>query len=905
MRFQLLGPLEVVHDGKPLPIRAVKQRVVLAALLVDSNRSVPLDVLVSRVWDGSPPSRTALHNLVMRLRHALGADVIRTSSDGYLVHVSDDDLDLRRFDVLVRQAKVEDSPERVSALLGEALALWRGDPLADVPSEALQREVVPGLVERRLTAVEQRVEADLELGRHHDLIAELRELTDHHPLREHFWHQRMRALHRSGRRAEALDCYRQVAKVLADELGLDPGAPLRELHQRILEGDSTRTATLPVPRQLPTRTPHFVGRDQELGRLGDFLGLAGKTVVITALNGTAGIGKTTLAVHWAHQNTDQFPDGQLYVNLRGFDPAGEPMHPAVAIRGFLDALAVPPDRIPTSLDAQAALYRSLLAERRVLVVLDNARDADQVRPLLPASPTCLVLITSRNQLTGLVAREGARPLPLDLLSRTEAVELLVRHLGRDRVDAEPEAVDELVEYCARLPLAVALMAARAAVDPRLCLRVLADHLRDEQTRLDTLDADDPANGIRAVFSYSYQQVSPAAARLFRLLSAHPGPDISVAATASLADLPVAAVERVLDELTTARMLTRSAADRFTMHDLLRSYAGEQEDEERRAAVHRVLDHYLHTVFAACEQLYPHRVMTALGSPVPGAAPEHLANQDEALTWCESEYHVLLGIVDLAAETGFDEHAHRIPWAFASYLNHFGLHRDWVRTQQVAIGATERLGDDGSRAEAHIFIGQAHGRQGDFERAFDHLTTALEIYRRLDNPVGQASAHGSLAWASSFLRRYEDSLAHSLRSAEFYQLTGRSVGECRALNAAAVAVSDLGDHERGLDYALQALRVAETSEDLYSEAILRDTIGMVHNRLGNHAQAVDWLDRAVEVSVEHCSRDDQVMIFNTMGDALRGVGDIAGARRSWERALRIGENLPNPDIELLQAKLRGS
>lgn len=906
MKFRLLGPLEVVVDGARLPVRASKLRVLLASLLVDANRVVPFDELMANVWDDELPTRTALHNLVMRLRHALGSDVIRTHADGYLVAAGEADLDLSRFEALIGRAKAERDPARISALLTEALELWRGEPLADVPSEVLHRAVVPGLVERRLMAIEQRVEADLALGRHHDLIAELGELTDRHPLREHFWAQRMLALHRSGRQADALSAYRAISGILADELGVDPGQRLREAHQQVLNGDlGTAAGGHLVPRQLPTRTPHFVGREEELHLLGKFLGMTGETVVISALGGAGGIGKTTLAVHWAHQIADRFPDGQLYVNLRGFDAASDALQPGEAIRGFLDAFSTPPDRIPTNLQAQAALYRSLLSDRRVLVILDNARDADQVRPLLPASPTCLVLITSRNPLTSLVAREGARPVPLDLLTPDEAIDLLGNHLGHDRVAAEPAAAAELVDHCAGLPLALALMAARAAVNPRLALRDLTRELRDAQRRLDALDADEPDNGVRAVFSWSYRQLTPAAARMFRLLGVHRGPDISLAAAASLAGTPLDETRQVLDELTKAHLVNEDSQHRFALHDLLRAYAAEQSDDGRQAALRRVLDHYLHTALAACAKLYPHRALIQLAEPAPGTTPEDITDPDLALAWYNAEHQVLLATAALAGDAGFDSHAHRIPWVIASYLNHFGHHHEWVRTQRIAITATERLGDDDGRAHAHVLVGQAHGRLGDYEQAIEDLTLALDIYQKVDNALGLAAAYGSLAWVCKFLGRHDEFFAHSLRSAELYRITGHPLGECRALNAVAFAHTDLGNYEQAVVHSLQALAIARDIGDLDTEANVLDTVGVAYHRLGDHERALEYLRLSADLCVEHCPLNEQVTVFGNLGDVLHTSGDLAGARQAWRRALEIAENLPGVDVEEIRTKLRGS
>ncbi|MEO6088998.1 MAG: BTAD domain-containing putative transcriptional regulator [Umezawaea sp.] len=903
MEFRLLGPLEVVHGGLPLPIRAGRQRAVLAALLVDADRVVPLDVLIARVWNDDPPSRTALHNLVMRLRHALGADVIQTRADGYLIEVSDDELDVRRFDELVRRAKGTEDPRRASALLAEALALWRGEPLADVSSDRLQREVVPGLVERRLAAVEQRIEADLLLGRHTDLIPELRELTDRHPLREHFWHQRMRALHLAGRQAEALDCFRQVGEVLADELGVDPGPELSELHQRILDGDRTRARTPTVPHQLPTRTPHFVGRAAELRRLGGFLDLAAETVVISAVNGSAGLGKTALAVHWAHQAADRFPDGQLYVNLRGFDAANEPMHPGEAVRSFLTALDVPSERVPRTLDTQTALYRSLLADRRMIVLLDNARDADQVRPLLPASPSCLVLVTSRNQLTGLVAREGARPVPLDLLSDDDAVGLLRGHLGAGRVAAEPDAVAELVEHCAGVPLALSLMAARGAVNPRLSLRALTDDLHDEQTRLDALDDDDPTNGMRAVFSYSYRQLSAPAARLFRLLGSHPGPDVSVGAAASLAGSPVSETSRLLAELAAAHLVRTHMPSRFVLHDLLRVYAAEQPDAERRTAVHRMLDHYLHTAAATNSVLHGSRTMIELDPPLPGVHLEPFASAAEAALWSETEHRVLVTVISLAARQGFDRHAWQLPWAIAANLDHEGKWADWADTQLIALAAAERLGDLHAQERAHAALGHAFARLEDLDTARKHFTHVLALSESLGDQRTQAGAHNNLGWMAEQEGRFDIALDHARQALELYSALEDRNAQGRAHGAIGWDYAQLNELDLAMQHAEQALEVFRDGSDPRYLASSLDTIGFTHHRAGRYDLAVAHLRHAL--SVAHGDRFHESALLTHLGDALHAAGDPEGAREAWQKALALLEALGHANADDVRTRLRGS
>ena len=592
MDFGLLGPL-VVRDGtRYVPVSAPRQRVLLAALLLKAGRVVGLDTLAEVLWEGQPPAgaRGALHSAVQRLRSTLGpagAGLVETRPPGYLIRVDDGEFDVREFSVLAARghaAAAAGTWAQAAGLLREALGLWRGDPLADVPSQLLRdREAAP-IEDQRRQALAARIDADLHLGRHGEVVAELRQLITAHPLHEQFHAQLMLSLYRSGRPADALATYQDVRRVLAGELGIDPGPELRLLHQRILAADSELllaagelSSSAPaelsppapgrggpaagqdrvVPRQLPTATRHFAGRAEALKALAALAAEAAEAshgTVISVIDGTAGIGKTTLALYFAHQVAERFPDGQLYVNLRGFDPAGPPMTPVEAIRLLLAALAVPVARIPAGLDAQAGLYRSLLAGQRMLVLLDNARDVDQVRPLLPASPGCLVIITSRSQLTSLVAAEGAAPLTLDVLTDAEAQELLSRRLGPERVAGEPSAAGELIQLCARLPLALSIAAARTASQPGLSLAALTADLRDARRRLDALDAGHAAANVRAVFSWSYQQLDAPTARLFRLLGLHAGPDISAAAAASMAGLPLDEGRRRLGELTRAHLL---------------------------------------------------------------------------------------------------------------------------------------------------------------------------------------------------------------------------------------------------------------------------------------------------------------------------------------------------------------
>ena len=664
----MLGPLEVRTREGWCGIGAPKWRALLAALLLRPGQIVPTERLIDELWGDDPPpgARKLVSGYVLRLRRMIDdpdGRVLVTRSPGYQLLAAHADFDAGQFENLLtagRQALAQGDAGQAADLLVRALALWRGQALADVPPGPLVTFESDRLEELHLTALELRIEADLGCGRDTEVVAELRRLTAEHPLREGLWGELMRALHSSGRPAEALAVYAQAREVIADQLGADPGPELQQLHQRILTGDLAPAGRPPageapagvrepaaagyrqpgVPRQLPAGVRHFVGRAEELGRLSGLLDEtsgAGGAVVISAIGGTAGIGKTALAVHWAHQNAEKFPGGQLYVNLRGFDPSGMPTAAATAVRGFLGALGVPPASVPGDLDAQVALYRSLLAGRRLLIVLDNARDADQVRPLLPGTASCPVLVTSRNQLAGLVAADGAIPLPLGLLTPGEACELLSRRLGRERVVREEQAAGELAELCARLPLALNIAAARAVLRPGRSLAALVSELRGTRQRLDPLTTGDSSADLRAVFSWSCHTLGTTAARMFRLLGLHPGPDISVPAAASLAALGRDQARRALDELKAAHLLTEHTPGRYTCHDLLRAFAAEQAhilDTEtgRSAARHRVLDHYLRTAHAAFTVLYPGWIPLDLPPPVPGVAPEDFADQGQALAW---------------------------------------------------------------------------------------------------------------------------------------------------------------------------------------------------------------------------------------------------------------------------------
>jgi DNA-binding SARP family transcriptional activator len=709
----LLGPLRVSVAGRPVELPAGRLPALLAVLALAAGRPVSVDRLATAVWgeDLSVDARANVQSNVRRLRRLLGAELVATRGGGYALEVEPDRVDALRFVRLLDLAAA--APDRATQRdrLVEALGLWRGTPFDGVRSDWLEQTQAPWLQERYLAGLERRIDLDLADGSAVDLAAELGELTGRHPLRESLWVRLLVALTRAGRPAEALERYEAIRTRLAEELGTDPGPELRQAHADLLAGrppaaaSSAPQAHQVVPRQLPADTDAFTGREAALkaldGLLADPDAPAPRPLAIAAIAGTAGIGKTALAVHWAHRVADRFPDGHLYVNLRGFDPSGSPMEPAEAIRGFLDALQVPAPQVPVGLDAQAGLYRSLLAGRRMLVLLDNARDADQVVPLLPGAPGCLVLVTSRDQLAGLVAA-GAQPLALDLLGRDEAVRLLARRLGHDRVTAEPDATGELVGRCAGLPLALAIVAARAATHPEFPLAALAGQLREARDGLDGFDGGDTATDVRAVFSWSYHRLGAPAARLFRLLGLHPGPDTGAGAAASLAGVPVARARALLAELARAHLVGEHAPGRYALHDLLRAYAAElahagDSGGDRRAAIHRLLDHYLHTARDADLLLYPHGEPVTPAAPQPGVTPERLSGRDQAMAWFTAEHPVLLAAMEQATRAGFHQHTCQLAWTLDVFLHRRGHWHDRAATQRAALEAARRLGDRGAQA----------------------------------------------------------------------------------------------------------------------------------------------------------------------------------------------------------------
>jgi DNA-binding SARP family transcriptional activator len=950
MEFGILGAVAVWADGRPVDAGHARQRAVLAVLLLDLGRAVPVEMLIDRVWGDDPPRsvRNVVYGYVARLKAliATGQDAdgpeanvsLSRRTGGYLLQAGPDQVDLVRFRRLVARASAAGDDERAAAL-GEAVGLWRGPALAGLDSPWLNAMRATLELERASAAADL-TDIRLRRGEHGALAAELAALAAESPADERVAGQLMLALYRCGRQAEALRWFEQTRQYLASELGADPGPALRALHEQILRADpslaaprlATRAAG-PVPHELPADVPVFTGRAAELAELDRMLGppaaAAGPgldraglapdgsrsapngsgpapAAVISAVSGTAGVGKTALAIHWAHRASARFPDGQLHVNLRGYDPA-RPVSAADALAGFLRALGVPGPDIPPGADQRAARYRSLLAGQRVLIVLDNAASAEVIRPLLPGTPGCAVLVTSRDALAGLVARDGAARLELDLLPLGEAVALLSELIG-ERARADPGAAAALAGQCARLPLALRVAAELAAARPAVPLAGLVADLAGQQRRLDLLDAaGDPRTAVRAVFSWSYQQLGEESARMFRLLGIHPGPDITAAAAASLAATAEAHARRLLRELSRAHLIAEHVAGRYACHDLLRAYAADQarqtdSDTDRREATGRMLDHYLHTAARATLPLDPAMEPVALTAPRPGVTPEQPADYLQTLAWFEAEHQVLLAALSLAAESGFDTHAWQLPWAMESFLRVRGHWQESAATQRAALAAATRLGDAAGQALSGRLLANAYTDLGHYDQALGYYAGSLTLYQRLGNRPGEAQIERSLGMLAERQGRYADALGHAEQTLRLYQAIGDKAAEAGGLNKVGWCHALLGHYQQARALCTEALALSVEAGDRWTEALALHSVGYAEHHLGNFAEAAAWYERALSIARGAGARFHEAETLTHIGDARHAAGDLAQARENWQQALAIFEDLQHPGAGQVRAKL---
>ena len=879
--YRVLGPLEVLLGGEPVPVPSGRCHVLLATLLLRPNQFVSVDELVDHVWDGDPPSADrapkTLQMVVRRLRVALGAaDCVRTRSGGYLAELDPEQLDLLRFRELAR-----------SGDFGAASALWRGPVLGNVASERLHRDDVPRLADERLAVLERRIDADLDEGLSGELVAELRSLVAEHPLRESFWRHLVLALHRSGRQAEALRAYQEVRERLADELGVDPGPRLRELHEQILRSDTAPGVRPQVPRQLPAAVRNFVGRGEELGLLDEPAG-------VTVVHGVGGIGKTTLALRWAHSVRDDFPDGDLYVNLRGFDPDGQPVPPATAAETLLVGLGV--DDVPAGAEARFALLRTTLAERRVLLVLDNAATSRQVLPLLPGTPGARVVITSRNQLRELVSRHDATSVGLRQLEFEHARSLLAAVLGEDRLDAEPGPAREIVRRCAGLPLALRVFAERVSRFPDTSLEAFVAEL--DSARLDAL-SDFEDLDVRAVFSWSYRALDEESARLFRLLSVHPGADYDVSAVAALADRSVSETRVLLERLAADGLVQTRWLGRYCVHDLLRAYAAELCGDDEAAAL-RLTEWYVHTLQNAT--IFQGVMRNVEPSEIrSGVVPQEFSSWSDTLVWRRQEWANLRAVLQAALGRGWV----RLAQLVAEYLfNLVSMQPGRWHEGVEMLEAVASLGSPRDQGRLRLKLASLYEDVHRFDDALRTFQEALPLVHESGDRYAEAAG---LINMSSLLRKL--GRADEGRSADLEALAIAVEIESWYLACAvhvnlAVVLNINGSFQEALAHVESAEELTDRFDDDYLKYRLRGVRAAVTQGLGRHAEALPRFLELTEEARRLADTLSEADLLMRTGDALLALGRRDEVPEVWQRSIELWRELGDQRAEALAERLAG-
>ncbi|MFI5496681.1 BTAD domain-containing putative transcriptional regulator [Actinoplanes sp. NPDC051859] len=908
VELRLLGAVEAQAGAERLQLGPRKQRLVLAVLALEVNRAVPVDRLVDLAWPVAPP-RTAGHAIqvcVSGLRGAFaGRDgiEIRTEGPGYLLDTDPQRIDVHRFRALLAQAGDAACDEARTALLDQALGLWGGAPLHGVATPEVAHRLGAGLVESRLAAIEDRLDAGLRLGRHRELVDELTDLTATEPQRERPATQLMLALYRSGRPADALGVARATRQVLADQLGLDPGLPLQRLELAIMRQDPALAWSAPapkhtVPAQLPGRVAGFAGREAQLAELDELLA-AGERSAIVIIGGTAGSGKTALAVQWAQRHRERFPDGQLHINLNGY--GGSPVQPAQALATFLRALGVPAEQVPVDVIEAEALFRTLVAERRLLVLLDNAACPDQVRPLLPGGAHCVTLVTSRDRLTGLIARDGARPLTLGELTPSGAAELLTGLVGARAVD-DPAATAELARLCGHLPLALRIAAAHLLCRPRRPAAELVAELADGNRLTMLAVPGDEQSAVRAAFALSYTALKPAASRLFRLGGLLPLPEVALPAAAALADLDLPQTRALLSDLADAHLIEELPAGRYAWHDLLHLYAAEltAASAERAAATHRLYDFHPRTASAAAAVLYPQMQRLPGDGGPPGRT---FGDPAAALAWLDAERPTMVALVRGGAATPA---LRRPTWLLADILRgYFWTRRhadDWLTTAAGGLAAAEAADDPHGRAAAQLSLAQANRSLSRHEAAVGHFAAARTDAGLAGWRQGEAAALGSLANLFRDQGRLSEAAEHHQQALQIYRETGGRGGEAVSLGNLGNVLVELGDLAAGIDRLTESMALYRTLGSANGQAMMHNSLGYAHLGAGRITEARGEFDRALTLHREAGSPEGEADTMVNMGEAHREANAYAAAtdlaRAGLELAVEVGDRRIQADAHNL-------
>ncbi|WP_166664208.1 AfsR/SARP family transcriptional regulator [Actinophytocola oryzae] len=889
LRFEVLGPLTVLSDGVEVAVRSRQQRALLAGLLLRANREVPAHTLVDWVWDGTPPNpaggRAALHTRVARLRRVLGDPAcLHTTTAGYRIDVDPDGLDLLRARQLADAGQAAaDAGDQVAAAreFGAAVALWRDNPLVDVGSEVLHAEEVAPLLVWRVDLLHRWVDAALAAGRTDEAISGLRELTRIDPFNEQTWSTLLLTLHRAGRQVDAAKAYDHVVELLVDQLGVEPGPLLTKAYEEVRAGGHERPFR--APAQLPPDVTRFQGRVEELAELDRLLAESTDAVTVVAIDGMAGIGKTALAIHWAHRVRDRFPDGQLYLNLRGHGPH-RTVEPRSALGTLLLSLGMPPERLPSDIDARTSLFRTEVSGRRILMVLDNAHDAEQVRPLLPGT-SAVVLVTGRNRLRNLTV-DGARPLRLDGLGPDGGLALLNGIVGADRVAAEPDAAADVIRRCGGLPLAIRIIAERIARYPTASLREFTDELAEHSLGGFDLGDDD----LRSIFDASYRDLAPEAADLFRLLGVAPGTDIAVAAATALAGRPARQTRSLLATLVAANLLEERRPGRFELHDLLRDYAIELDDGSSLPALRRLLSwSLLSSVNAEASCAPDRRSPVPVPEPEPGVTPLEFTDSTAALRWFEQERPALVAALQFAAAKEWWDIAFGIAWPLWRSLEAHGAKDDAVVVYEIAVAAGEHLGEPAAHGAALNMLATAY-------RAAHRPDEALACFRRGIEISRASGAHrvlvGTLNNMGNLLKeegRHDEAVAALTEALTTSRELVDCYGEASILGNLTDALREAGRHDEALSTAHEALALNHKND-----LIVVGQIGDVHLDRGDFDQAIEYFTRALAGEPRARGLKHEAHIHTGLGHAHRGKGDLVSARSFWEEALRILTRLGEGD-----------
>jgi DNA-binding SARP family transcriptional activator len=935
--LRILGPLEAWTGQDWTGVSAPKLRALLATLLLTPGRLVSTDQLADDLWGESPPARASnqISVYVHHLRRLIGdseSQILVTRAPGYQLVLGPDDLDADRFARLAAQGRAAlaaGDHEDAAGLLAQALRLWRGRALADVPATPLVNAEADRLEWSRVQALELRIEADLGCGRHAEVATELRRLLADHPLRERLWVLCMQALSGAGRQAEALEAYAEAREVIVAELGVDPGPGLQQAYQDILNADAASAAagpvsavvgeragpTPPAPAQLPADIPDFTGRADQVGELCGLLSVGGEqgspgVVPVVLVMGSGGLGKTTLAVHAAHLLAEQFADGQLYASLLG---ATDPADPGEILARFLRDLGMDGAQIPVEAEERAAQYRTRLAGKRVLVVLDDARDAAQVRPLLPGSASCAVLITSRGRLPEL---SGGRLMDLDVLAPAEARALFERVAGRERTQAEPDATVAVLTACAGLPLAIRIAGARLASRGGWNVRALAGRLSDERRRLDELRAGNLA--VRACFEVSFASLAGATgpggadpARVFRLLGVWTGPSISLPAAAALLGVGEQLAQDALEVLVDAHLLDSPEPDVYRFHDLLRVYAADraqaqESEQDRREAVARVLGWYLHTAEAAARIISPQHSRVPLEPPPSTVRPLEFPSLDDALDWCEAERAGLMAATRLAAEPGLYEFAWKLPAAAMSFFYRRSHWADWVTTHEIGLASVRQAGNRAAEAWMLNNLGMAYGVQR-MPEAVTCFERALAIYRDLGDLRGESRAATNVANAYFDLRRFPEALEAAERSLGIQRRASKRYGEGVALGVLGCACRELGRFQEAIAHLRDALIIFRELGDRMAQADSLSDLGEAYLGLGEVDEAVGTFGESLAIWRDIGDRRGLATTLQRLGLAQQRMGDLRETGVSLAEAAglfdELGDHIRADEVRGQMANIR--